>query len=208
MITALPMMIGSVGASRQTSQPISAAHRIAEYCSGASTAARVIASAWTMQTKQSIDTAPTRAMRPRSRRVGVVHANGVVAAPIRPLPTNCHNDQRRPVDAPELAGDRLTEREHDRAEKRKRRDPGKHLRRGPERNDHADEADEDGDPAEALDLLAEQRRRERGDDQRRRHIEGHHVGERHEARRVVERERVDRGDNRSARPAAAPGAGR
>ena len=67
---------------------------------------------------------------------------------------------------------------------------------------------EDGDPAEALDLLAEQRRRERGDDERRRHIEGHHVGERHEARRVVERERVDRGDKNRARPAAAPGAGR
>ena len=50
MITALPRMIGSVGASRQTSQPIRLAHRMAEYCSGASTAARASASARVMNT--------------------------------------------------------------------------------------------------------------------------------------------------------------
>ena len=79
-----------------------------------------------------------------------------------------------------------------RAEQSERRGPGEHLRRGPERDDYANEADQDRDPAEALDLLAEHRRRERGDDERRRHIEGHHVGKRHEARRVVEGEGIDR----------------
>jgi hypothetical protein len=40
MMIALLAMIGSVGASRQTSQPKIAAQRIAQYCRGASTAAR------------------------------------------------------------------------------------------------------------------------------------------------------------------------
>ena len=101
-------------------------------------------------------------------------------------------DKRQPVDAPELSGDRLAEREACRSEQRDRRGLGEHLRRGPQRDQDADEADQDGDPAKALDLFAEQRRRQRRDDERRRHIEGHHVGERHGARRVIEGESIHR----------------
>ena len=90
MITALPTMIGGVGASRQTAKPIRAAHRMAEYCSGASTAARASARARVMRTKQNIETMPTKAIRPRSNAPGIVQAKGIVAAPMRPPPANCH----------------------------------------------------------------------------------------------------------------------
>src|ERR1700691_1106437 len=79
------------------------------------------------------------------------------------LPKN----KREPVDAPELTGDRLAEGKGRRAEQGDRRRPGEHLRRGSKRDDDADEADQDGDPAEALDFFAAQYRRQRGDDERR-----------------------------------------
>ena len=84
---ALPIMIGNAGASRQISQPKIAAHSKAVYCIGASTAARAKDSARTMQMMQIIATTPTRNMRPRSNRLGVVHAQGMVAAPTEPRPT-------------------------------------------------------------------------------------------------------------------------
>jgi hypothetical protein len=82
------------------------------------------------------------------------------------LPKN----ERDPVDAPEIARNRLAQRIGDRSAERDRRGPGQHLRRRPERNEDPNEADQDGDPAKTLDLFAKQRRGQRSDDERRRHV--------------------------------------
>ncbi len=103
--------------------------------SGASTAARVIASARVMKMKQNIDTAPTRNIRPRSNWPGVVQANGVVAAPIRPAPANCQTISGSQCVRLSLRVADLAEREHRRAEQREQRRPREHRRRRPQRDD-------------------------------------------------------------------------
>ncbi len=115
---ALPTIIGAVGTSCQTRNPMMVAHRIDEYCNGASTETRAIASARAMHMKQNIETAPTRNISPMSNAGGVTHPHGIVAAPNDASADELPEHDRHPVGLPHPPGDGLAERERGRAHQR------------------------------------------------------------------------------------------